>query len=436
MGNHILVGKFGISLRFHPRHQDNIEFVSSFGADDATKFIVVLAYNNPKDTFYMVGRSDLRDLSQAQYQHLFPNRNLIDVWAGITDATGNMWRWPAQYFKERGITVTGGALFLGVSARYNLLGVSRTLAGELAQPLAFAVRNNAPIINILNETMCPWVALCDDPRSLVAQWDLVNDPVVIASQYNGAFEFQRFDNTTDQRVVDRTVPVRYAGVEYCCTFDEVLPNPEELISTSTKRPIVFGIALNKGADGNGGGRIIQERWPILKEWVLDVFPSAHVYGDWPDDRINMMNDHGQQIYRGKVSRIEIQRIMQTWKTSLCIPIADGWATTKYLEYLKNGVHPFTHPGYDNQKNTQIVDFYRITNPNELQYHVEKIYDQPKLGQLHFIDTWQRCIQPYLTSGASLCGIIYTFLGLRPPTCWTSRDLWTVRDKPTNLTSFF
>ena len=54
-----------------------------------------------------------------------------------------------------------------------------------------------------------------------------------------------------------------------------------------------------------------------------------------------------------------------WKHSLCVPI-DKNVTAKYLEYLKCGISPFMHPEYDDQKNTNVQDFYRVGSVEEFK----------------------------------------------------------------------
>ena len=44
-------------------------------------------------------------------------------------------------------------------------------------------------------------------------------------------------------------------------------------------------------------------------------------------------------FKGSINRIKLYSEMMNWKHSLCVPIDKGWATAKYLEYLKCGISP-------------------------------------------------------------------------------------------------
>ena len=109
--------------------------------------------------------------------------------------------------------------------------------------------------------------------------------------------------------------------------------------------------------------------------ILNNFKNVSVYGAWSEEISN-----SSSVFKGRINRHQLYPEMRNWKHSLCVPIDKGWATAKYLEYLKCGISPFMHPEYDSQRNTNVQDFYRVQSVEELKdkisvsedIHIEEI----------------------------------------------------------------
>ena len=110
-----------------------------------------------------------------------------------------------------------------------------------------------------------------------------------------------------------------------------------------------------------------------------------------------------------------------WKHSLCVPIDKGWATAKYLEYLKCGVSPFMHPEYDDQKNTNIQDFYRVSSVEEFKDKVA-MSDDTHIEEIN--KGIKKCLSDEYISGQRINDDIYSALGIKRNIKNKVRDLWT------------
>ena len=123
--------------------------------------------------------------------------------------------------------------------------------------------------------------------------------------------------------------------------------------------------------------------------------------------------------------------MTNWKHSLCVPIDKGWATAKYLEYLKCGISPFMHPEYDDQKNTNVQDFYRVQSVEEMK---DKIATSDDTHIKEINKAINNCLSDEYVSGQKINDEIYSALGIERNIKNKLRDLWTPQ-KTNNLEGF-
>ena len=395
-----VVGKIGLPIRF-----DWINYKSKFfsPADDISRLIVNLSFNNPSDNFYIIGKNNFNDLNISYRLKLFPHNNVFNTF--IKD-----WKSPLDYLNSNSIIIDYGVICLGPVLSFNIPNKSYTKSGDIARPLDSAVKYAASYIHTLNEINVKWVSIVDDPRHLNhTAKDLENKPVLNLSQ------------------------VKKENVKYCCvemmsTLDEKI----NLVKDDWKnRRDKISIVLNQaGTDetlnntsklGNGH----RPRYPILKEWILDNY-DANVYGKWSDEIVK-----SNKSFRGTINRGKLYPEMANWKHSLCVPIDKGWATAKYLEYLKCGISPFMHPEYDDQKNTNVQDFYRVQSVEEMK---DKIATSDDTHIKEINKAINNCLSDEYVSGQKINDEIYSALGIERNIKNKLRDLWTPQ-KTNNLEGF-
>ena len=397
-----VVGKIGLPIRFNwVSHKS--KFFSP--ADDISRLIVNLSFNNPADNFYIIGKNDFDDLKLSYRLKLFPHSNVFNTF--IKD-----WKSPIEYLNKNSVNIDCGVIGLGPVLSFNIPDKSYTKSGTIAKPLDSAVKYAASYINTLNELNVRWVSIIDDPRHLNhTAKDLENKPSVNLSQV-------KKDN------------VKYCCVEMMSTLDEIVsPVGDAWKDRKNKMSIVLNQAGtdetldNTSKLGNGH----RPRYPILKEWILDNFKASDIYGKWSEE---IMKSSG--AFKGTINRGKLYPEMMNWKHSLCVPIDKGWATAKYLEYLKCGVSPFMHPEYDSQRNTNIQDFYRVQSAEEMRDKIA-MDDDTHIKEIN--KGIEGCLSNEFVSGQRINDEIYSALGLERDIRNEVRDLWTPQ-KTSNLEEFF
>ena len=126
-------------------------------------------------------------------------------------------------------------------------------------------------------------------------------------------------------------------------------------------------------------------------------------------------------FKGFIDRPTLYPEMKKWKHSFCVPIDKGWATAKYLEYLKCGISPFMHPEYDDQKNTNIQNFYRVQSVEEIKDKID-MNDNIHIEEIN--KGIKNCLSDEYISGQKINDEIYESLGLKRNIKNKLRDLWT------------
>lgn len=415
-----VIGKLGLSCRFDwPSHDSN--WFSA--ADDISRLIVNISYNNPNDNFYIIGNNDLDTLKYQRKQELFPHNNVFNTYNNKKKLGEKYhhsgWKTPLEYLNKNSINIDYGIIAFGSVLPRNVPNKTYTKSGTIAKPLDRAVKYVAPYVNVLNELGIDWVSLVDDPRHFsVKMLDLFNKPKVFLSQVKGTEKFLNIISYENQEIVETDIPVKYSYVETNVVLDEKISFIDE--SWKNRRDTISIVLNQAGTDetlnntsklGNGH----RPRYPILKDWILDNY-DANVYGKWSDEILK-----SNKSFRGTINRGKLYPEMSNWKHSLCVPIDKGWATAKYLEYLKCGISPFMHPEYDDQRNTNVQDFYRVQSVEEMKDKIA-MNDNTHIEEIN--KGINSCLSDEYISGQKINDEIYYSLGLKRDIKNKTRDLWT------------
>ena len=392
-----------------------------YNSEDHCKLLINLAYNNPNDNFYIIGQSTFSKLKPYEKEFYFPNNNVFDTLENTTNDLSVKYLHPLEWLNEKQINLDYGITGGGPTLNINIPNMIYTKGGTIGKPLDMAKRAVAPIVHTLNETGIAWVSLVDDPRCLntaIAK-DLFNNPKVCLSQVNSTVISENIKSYSDQSMVKTEIPVVYSNIEMACNLDEKI----SLIDVSWKeRKINLGIVLNEAGtderlDSRKLGNGHRPRYPILKDWFLDQ--ECVVYGKWDEE---ILRSHS--AFKGFINRVELYPEMRNWKHSFCVPIDTGWATAKYLEYLKCGISPFMHPEYDSQKNTNLQDFYRVSSVEELKDKIT-MSDNTHIEEIN--KGIESCLSENHVNGQKLNDDIYSALGIERNIKNKLRDLWTPKE---------
>ena len=427
-----VIGKMGLACRFNWPTHNNGWFSA---ADDISRLIVNLSYNNPNDKFYIIGNNDIETLSYQKMNQLFPHGNVFNTYNNKKKLGEKYhhagWKSPLEYINNNSISIDYGIIAFGSVLLRNVPERTYTKSGTIAKPLDRAVKYIAPYVHTLNELGIKWVCLVDDPRHFHNKIiDLYNKPEIYLSQVKGSHKFSSIVSYDNQDIVECDIPVKYSYVESNVVLDEIISSVgDDWKDRKNKMSIVLNQAGtdetldNTSKLGNGH----RPRYPILKEWILDNYKSSDIYGKWSEE---IMKSSG--AFKGIINRGKLYPEMMNWKHSLCVPIDKGWATAKYLEYLKCGISPFMHPEYDSQRNTNIQDFYRVQSVEEMRDKIA-MSDDTHIKEIN--RGIEECLSNEFVSGQRINDEIYSALGLQRNIRNEIRDLWTPT-KTNNLEEFF
>ena len=339
----------------------SIKFASAFsptGGDlEAPNVLRSLANNNPDKTFYLLGRSDFRKLSDSEVKSIFPYNNVVDGFAEFTPkfiaANPDVL---CQWQKESMIQIDFSVMMVGqigtvtIPNKIEQVKDRSLTAAVIDMTKAYAT----PTIYWMNDNLnTPWIEILNDPRyTHAACRDFLSLPKKILGQYDYTFTHNKIKSYEDQDRELITSTATYNGMETAF----LIGKDKDQFTKHRERRTKFGMILNEGSPS---------RFKELSHWVLNRFDDISIYGKW--EHASTLED---TRFKGSIHIDETQKIMSDTKYTFIIPIADGWVTSKYIEMIHAGVIPFLHPSYDTQNHTKVPDILRVTSPQELLARVD------------------------------------------------------------------
>lgn len=360
--------KIGKSIKFKTAY-------SPIGGDnEAPAFIQALALWNPDKTFYIVGRSDFSKLNHSEKLKLFPNENVIDVWDGPgrkmfftctnprSKPRKDVYEYVAKWFAERNIKIDYGIFIFGQVGTVTIHDKIKQVNSPdlIASVVDMTINYTSPLTYWLNESQIPYMEIQNDPRYDCNQSrDLFNLPKLTYAQYDYTFDANHIQSYENQERILTPIHCSYKGMEVGYCFGKKKPPADITYNKTIKSMIV----LNEGKPS---------RYKQLKEWILDHNEDIEIYGQWKCEEA--LSDNR---FKGSRSLEELATILQKTKYTFIIPIAPGWVTSKYIEMIHNGVIPFFHPSYDDQKHILIPGFLRVKSPEDLKRKIEKLEAEPE-----------------------------------------------------------
>lgn len=351
MGKTYLVGKIGKSVKFNPKSWGAIG-----GDNEAPELLRKMAELNPNDTFVIIGKNDV----DKHRKELNLPDNLVDVYVDATVEEKKDLNYVKDVLADK--QIDGCFLLTGPTGSGNIPNkfYKRTPLKEgkkeFGSPLACFQNYVGPMYEFLNESNIPWVLIANDPRYIGQGSDLMNQPQLILSQYDETISMQTYDNWEDQNYVKNDIPSVYAEMEKIFLIDKTIQNQEKTTN--------FMMVLNEGAPS---------RYPMLKEYVLNSMEDVAIYGKWDEKTIG-----DDQRFKGPKKFEDLQAELPHVKYTFIIPIKKGWVTAKWVEMIANGIIPFFHPTYDEQKHCNVPDYIRISKPEELGEKIAELESNPEL----------------------------------------------------------
>lgn len=351
----IAFAKIGKSIKF------SSAFSAAGGDNEAPQLLRLLANNNPNKKFVIIGRSDFKKLTEAKKAELFPFNNVIDVFEGYSGpATIGI---VSSQLKKLGISIDFGIYMIGQIGTVTIPGKIKQIGNPdlIASVIDMTKNYSTPIIEWMNDFNVPFIEIVNDPRYTLRQSrDIIPNPFKTLSQNTTRYVKSTIRSYEDQTRDDHQILMTYNGVENIFCYGRGSPNK------SFDRNVNMMIVLNEGNPS---------RYDFLKEWVLDGIDDISIYGVWDEEKVK-----GDSRFVGAVQIDELQRKLSNVKFTFIIPIAPGWATSKYIEMIHAGVVPFFHPTYASNVPAiieKIPEILKPKTPAEFHLSVKKMTETPE-----------------------------------------------------------
>lgn len=357
------------------------------GGDPAVSILyTAIADMNPDCTFYILGRSDFGSLTAEEKATLFPRNNVIDCWSEVTReeswVTVEEWikpeEWdiprieakknkikemPLDFLKKYNVKLDAAIMFAGMVSSVNMENTIKSVRGKgFSKTLAQFQHTAGPVIHVLNVTKVPMFTISEDPRHIkIIARDLFNRERFCLSQINEKLWVNPIRSYEDQSRFKYEIDVRYAETEKIFLLGE-----QRRDLTTLEKTIPLAIFMNgHGMHGDDG------RYPIVKEYVLDQFPDAIIYGRWP----NTIHANDSRFLRRRMGDIMDEVVLRT-KYTLVASIKPGFVTCKPYEMLNFGIIPFLHPDYDRKNLLGLPEWLTVSGPAEFKEKIEYLEANP------------------------------------------------------------
>ena len=389
----IAIAKLGKVIKFNEKTWTPIG-----GDNEAPYFMYAMAKAYPQHDFWIVGCTD--------YSQVFPNGllpNIHDLWGpkywdGVhpykwikppyDEAKELHWkyyRYSYDRLQELGITIDFAFILYGMFFSTSMSDVVKsTIENRFTKAPVIGCQYTAPITYFLNEYKGEYASMVTDPRvyQSTIQRDYAHWPTINLSQLDEVMKFpgKSFNQYWPSGVkIDykNEHPNVYSGLETMNLLSRI-PYKE----FPEKKG--FAMICNQGISGAGNKK--PPRYVELKKWILDD-PNfdCSIYGKWDEDIIE-----SDSRFKGPIPPIDLGNVLETIKYTLCIPIAPGWMTAKFVEMLHYGVIPFVTKDYGSKAGYQYIPKECIVNSvKELKMKIDYLEQHPEVykafwSKLHHI----------------------------------------------------
>jgi len=374
----VVFGKYGKSLLFS---QSSWGIVG--GDQEGPALLSTLAQMNPNINFYILGRSDWNKLPEALKQKINVNNNIIDMWENWTRDKAVEYDWPLKYMEEHNIKFDYGIFISGLVGNCNMPDSVLRLdgTGEVAKAIEMTQKYTGPIIKFINATNIPYSELGEDPRYFPCKArDLFYPPKYIMSTRDVPkhFKVRYVKEYLSERVYEEYMPIVFRDINKMFLASE----PDRRLKEPGKRTNLISVYANHTAvEGNR-----RQKFPKIKEYVLDNFEGSTLYGKWDFDYKYVKDDiihYKDRIFNTPM--IDLGEQMLNTKYTFMITANPYWPSSKYYKHLLFGIIPFFHP-FAQSEYTPNPDFLNIKSAKEFKEKIEYLESDEK----RYLDLWYEC----------------------------------------------
>ena len=416
----ILIGKIGKVIKFK-----NLQIAT--GGDTCLILFSTMSRMFPEHNFYFFGPNDLSKLSEAEYNYIFPNKNVFSVYEtpkvigserGPNAKSDNvlMSHEPTMdKIKSLGIQFDFALIFTGYVGCHTLCNCIKTQDGSRYRLVMNAFKRYAgPYVHVLNALQVPLYTIAEDPRYItIHAQDLFNREKLVLTQ-----------------MADRDISVRKKYIKSYEDHTFTYGNPIPCVYADTEKIFLMGIAkdwkekidiqrkLNNKTNpkcivlSNGHGTpslnssitINNGRLQGYKEYVIDglkntPYSNTHIYGKWDDPAPQEF----PQIQDRKI--IDLDDEIADAKYSFVYSIVKDFVTIKPYEMIIKGLIPFIHPDYDSKHLLKLPDYVYVKDPNDFANKMTEL-DADNDKYLKLLNACFDCIKPEYLDGSY---VVNTFM---------------------------
>ncbi len=374
--------KLGRSILFNKNKWSTIG-----GDNEAPILLSKIAELNPKDNFYLLGASDL-------------NKNLSIVPKNIKSLYKSKIKF--NELKEKIEEVKLDCIFFYLGPHNTKANISDYVytndLSRYAKVLQMFENYSGPIIHALNNLSYKLqiIGLCPDNRFVnkAQDWNFNNRPTLFLAQNNFKRKDSYFIDAPNLTKEVKEVKYIYSKLETVFLIGK--QKPKRVIDNRND----FNLILNQGLGTHG-----LDRFPIIKEYIIDNKIKCNIFGKWNEDIVNEY----EKYFKGQIWIENLEDKLLKTKFTFIVPILKEMATAKFWEMIYYGIVPFLHPYYDSQGNILSKDHYlRVNSPKELKEKIKELNTNEKLYR-NIFNELQNMLTEDLFNGKMLNEKIFKYL---------------------------
>lgn len=413
----IVIGKIGKAIKFK-----NLQI--NTGDDSSMILFSTMARMLPEHNFYFCGPNDLPKLSEAEYNYIFPNKNVHSMYVKYDlldpndkDLIG--WDSLVENARKMNIKFDFALLFTGYVGYHCLNMCCKRPDGKYYTPLNAFKRYCGPYVHLINSLNIPLYTIAEDPRYITINTEelfvrerlvltqMVDCTVPVAQKYITSYE--------DHTHIEKTpIPCTYAGVEkiFLMGIDKNWRDKIDIERkiNNTKNPKCIVISNGHGTSGLNSGAVQKDgRLPGYLEYIVNglkdtEYADTHVYGLWSEETLKKY----PYTFQDK-KMIDLGDEIADAKYSLVYSIVPNFITIKPYEMIIQGLVPFIHPDYDKNRILELPEYLYVNSPEEFASKMAELDANPDMYR-KLIQECFDCIKPEYLDGSYLVNNIMSKIG--------------------------
>ena len=382
----VVVAKIGTSIAMRDQSQRNPRSAPY----EVAKTVELLAYENPQNTYIVIGPNDLKKMEEEEYRQKFPNSNVITLWEGGVHSADNL-----PDLKACDYAIVFGGASTGVNRSGHFLSPK---TGQKVSTLNMFNLYSAPAYWAVNEFRLPWVYLGLDARyiknNVGDSSDLMIPPSVIGTLIDvpdGSMTFENGNVLNSETPTTRsrkfTVPT-FTCYQYVANFFRVPLLPMTSVEWDLKKKHEPMISMNN-QNCSSAKDDTTDRWEQTRRYFLDrefwTPEKVAIVGDWSSYLENKKWERysDDPRFKGNIDPRERWTELPKRRYAALMSMARGASSGKFFEMAVANVIPLLIEDYDSACSlVPQKSWTRISSPEDLEMKFKLMESRPDLLLKH------------------------------------------------------